>query len=137
MSDEAISDLTDRLAAMIERGAAGDVMDWTKMRLAVLELSQRASAGAHSRPVRCIAKPLWGMGQVVREGLETVPSILVPVISSDGVGMRLVSTLTRDANLLEVNLGVEGALELSGELTQGAVQSGTLANRLRQERAAG
>lgn len=125
MSDEAISDLTERLAAMIERGAAGDVLDWTKMRLAVLELSQRAAAGAQARPVRCTVQVHEGARTVE---LESAPGVLVPVISSEGVGFRIVG---ERANLVTVGLGIEGALELSGELAQGCVQSGTLANRLR------
>lgn len=129
MSDEPISDLTERLAAMIERGAAGDVLDWTKMRLAVLELSQRAAAGAQARPVRCIV--------TVHEGariseLESEPALALPVISSEGVGLRF---MTERFNLFTVALGVEGALEMSGELAQGAVQSGTLGHRTRQARA--
>lgn len=128
MSDEPISDLTERLAAMIERGAAGDVLDWTKMRLAVLELSQRAAAGAQARPVRCIATVHAAARDVE---LESAPSVLVPVVTSEGVGFRLVSE--RGEHIVSVGLGVEGALELSGELTQGAVQSGTLAHRLRPQ----
>lgn len=126
MSDEPISDLTERLAAMIERGAAGDVLDWTKMRLAVLELSQRAAAGAQARPVQCMFEVHEGARTVE---LEMAPGVLVPVVTTEGVGFRIVDT--RGTHIVGVGLGVEGALELSGELSQGAVQSGTLANRLR------
>lgn len=127
MSDEAISDLTERTAAMIEAGAAGGEVDWTAMRLAVLELSQRAAVGAHVRPVHCIIEVFDGARTLE---LESAPGVVLPVVTSEGVGFRLVSE--RGLNLVGVGLGVEGALELSGELTQGAVQSGTLANRLRQ-----
>lgn len=135
MTDEAVNELTERVAGMVETLAAGGHVDMTEMRLAVLEVCQLAQGGAGVRPIPGHFLPApWLHSLGVTAGAVT----LWPVYSADGVAVRLdyqIPPLQREhpTEIGQVNLGNEGPLTLATELQGAAALGASLAARQRAD----
>jgi hypothetical protein len=130
MTDEAVNELTERVAAMTETIAAGGAVNMTEFRLAVLEVCQAAQGGAGIRPVPGHFIPAsWS-------AMPTGAAIVWPIYSSEGVALRLdyqLPPLQRDhpEDIGVVNLGMDGGLVLAHELQAAAALQAGLAARQR------
>lgn len=136
MTEEAVNELTERVAEMTNAVVEGRQVNMTEFQLAVLEVCQMAQGGAGVRPVPCHTVPAKFMRGLVAPG----PGILWPIYSDEGMALRLdsaVPPLQRDPphpdTLLQVNLGRDGGLFLAHELQATAALSAGLAARQRAD----
>lgn len=130
MTDEAVNELTERVAEMTETIAAGGHVDMTEFRLAVLEVCQAAQGGAGLRPTPCHVIPAKWLAA------PAGAARLWPIYSDEGVALRLdyqLPPLQRDhpEDIAVVNLGIDGGLVLAHELQAAAALQAGLAARQR------